>query len=66
MLTSTAGKAAISLGASGVLTDPNADARSWVWGHLYGDGELAITTSAKPEASCALTCSGRICTNAHC
>ncbi|MBP3885797.1 MAG: hypothetical protein J6D54_12800 [Olsenella sp.] len=63
--TSTAGKAALSLGSSGVLTDPNADARTWVWGHLYVDGELVIKASDTPEASRALTCSGRVCTNAH-
>ena len=63
--TSTAGKSALTLGSSGVLTNPNGDTRTWVWGHLYGDGELVLTTSDTPEASRALTCSGRVCTSAH-
>ena len=62
---SSAGRAALALGSTGVLTDPNNDARTWAWGHLYADGELVITASSTPEASRALTASGRVCTNAH-
>ena len=63
--TSTSGKAALSLGSSGVLTDPSADSRLWVWGHLYDDGALEVTASSTPDPSRTVLCTGRVCTNAH-
>ena len=61
----TAGKAALSLGSSGVLTDPQNDQRVWVWGHLYGTGELEVTTSAAADPSREVLASGRVCVNCH-
>lgn len=61
----SAGAAALSFGSSGVLTNPAQDQRVWVWGHLYSDGELEITTSSATSALRVVEVSGRICVNAH-
>ena len=37
----TSGASVCKLGAGGVLTDPNNDARTWFWAHYYADGERA-------------------------
>lgn len=61
----TAGKAALTFGSSGVLTNPAQDQRTWAWAHLYGTGALEITSTATPDATRELVATGRICTNAH-
>lgn len=38
VVSDTAGKTTFSFGASGVLTNPSQDQRTWVWGHLYDSG----------------------------
>ena len=63
--TSTAGKAALTLGSSGVLTDPQNDQRVWAWGHMYGTGELEVTASATADATREVLSSGRVCVNCH-
>ncbi len=55
----------IAYGEEGVLTDPAADAREWVWCHLYADGELVVTTDPEPDAGRALSMSGRMCATAR-
>ena len=60
----TSGATVCKLGAGGVLTDPNADTRTWFWGHFYEDGEAVLTATSTPEANRALRASGRICANA--
>lgn len=62
---STAGRAALSFGSSGVLTDPANDQRTWVWAHLYDTGALEITGSSSPDANRTALASGRVCSNAH-
>lgn len=62
---SSAGASALSLGSAGVLTDPNADSRTWVWAHQYGDGDLVVTTDDELETNRVLVSTGRICINAH-
>ena len=59
--TNTSGASVCKIGAGGVLTDPNNDARTWFWGHFYEDGEAVLTATATPEANRALRASGRIC-----
>ena len=49
------------LGAGGVLTDPNSDARTWFWAHYYADGEGVLTATSTPDATRELVASGRIC-----
>ena len=56
--TNTAGKAALSFGASGVLTNPANDRRTWAWAHLYAGGALEITGTAVPDATWVLPSSG--------
>ena len=63
--TNTAGKAALTFGASGVLTNPANDQRTWAWAHLYAGGALEITGSATPDATREVLGTGRVCTNAH-
>lgn len=63
--TYSAGASALSLGGSGVLTDPANDGRTWLWAHLYGDGDLEITTVEAPATQRVVVASGRICANAH-
>ncbi len=61
----TTGKSALSFGASGVLTNPANDQRTWVWAHLYAGGALEVTGSATPDATREVLASGRVCANAH-
>ena len=63
--TNTAGKTALSFGASGVLTNPANDRRTWAWAHLYAGGALEITGTAVPDATREVLATGRVCTNAH-
>ncbi|WP_417118844.1 hypothetical protein [Olsenella phocaeensis] len=49
------------LGAGGVLTNPNADNRTWFWGHFYADGQAVLTATATPDSTRELLASGRIC-----
>lgn len=62
---STAGKAAVSLGSSGALTNPANDQRTWVWGYLYDDGALEVSASSVADASREVLYGGRVCCNAH-
>ncbi len=62
--TSTSGAAVCKLGAGGVLTDPNADGRTWFRAFYYADGEGVLTAATAPEAGRELVASGRICANA--
>ena len=57
----TSGASVCKLGIGGVLTDPNADARTWFYAHFYADGEGVLTATATPEANRQLLASGRIC-----
>ncbi|MBR3314833.1 MAG: hypothetical protein IKG18_11920 [Atopobiaceae bacterium] len=63
--TNSAGKAALSFGASGVLTNPANDQRTWAWAHLYERGVLEITSTQTPDSQRQVLASGRVCTNAH-
>lgn len=47
--------------SGGVLTNPEADARTWFWGHYYEDGEAVLTASSTPDPARTLRTSGRIC-----
>lgn len=49
----------------GVLTDPSRDARRWLHGFAYADGELVISSSPVPEAGRGLLAQGRHCANAR-
>ena len=62
--TMTSAGSVCKLGAGGVLTDPNADARTWFWAHFYDDGGAVLTATSTPDASRTLVASGRICANA--
>lgn len=57
----TSGASMCKLGAGGVLTDPNNDARTWFWAHYYADGEGVLTATSTPDATRELVVSGRIC-----
>ena len=57
----TSGASVCKLGAGGVLTDPNADQRTWFWAHYYADGEGVLTASLTPDPTRELVASGRIC-----
>ncbi|MBQ9003861.1 MAG: hypothetical protein IJ087_18600 [Eggerthellaceae bacterium] len=59
--TTTSGASVCKLGAGGVLTDPNADARTWFYAHFYEDGEAVITATQAPDSSRTLRATGRIC-----
>ena len=54
-----------SFGEDGALTDPAADAREWVFCHLYADGEIVFTLDDEPAAGRALCMSGRMCATAR-
>lgn len=58
---STSGASVCKIGTGGVLTDPNADARTWFWAHFYDDGEAVLTASSAPDPTRTLRASGRIC-----
>ena len=57
----TSGASVCKLGTGGVLTDPNADQRTWFWAHYYADGEGVLTASPTPDPTRELVASGRIC-----
>ena len=57
----TSGASVCKLGTGGVLTDPNADQRTWFWAHYYADGEGVLTASPTPDPMRELVASGRIC-----
>lgn len=57
----TSGASVCKLGAGGVLTDPNANSRTWFWGHFYADGQAVLTASSMPDGTRTLLASGRIC-----
>ena len=59
------GASHLSYGEEGALTDPAADAREWVFCHLYADGELVVTLDEESEAGRALCMSGRMCATAR-
>ena len=59
--TNTSGASVCKIGTGGVLTDPNNDARTWLYGHFYEDGEAVLTATSTPDANRALRASGRIC-----
>ena len=59
------GASHLSYGEDGALTDPAADAREWVFYHLYADGEIVFTLGDEPEAGRALCMSGRMCATAR-
>ena len=61
MPSQTSGVSVCKLGAGGVLTDPNNDARTWFWAHYYADGEGVLTATATPDATRELVASNRIC-----
>ncbi len=52
------------LGTGGVLTNPNADNRTWFWAHFYDDGGAVLTAASTPDSLRTLVASGRICANA--
>lgn len=60
----TSGASVCKLGAGGVLTDPNNDARHWFYAYYYADGEGVLTASSTPESGRELVASGRICAEA--
>lgn len=53
---STSGASVCKIGAGGVLTDPNNDARTWFYGHFYENGEAVLT--ATPYARCHARAAG--------
>lgn len=62
--TSTSSASVCKLGAGGVLTDPDADSRTWFRAFYYADGEGVLTAATVPEAGRELVASGRICASA--
>ena len=58
MPSQTSGVSVCKLGAGGVLTDPNNDARTWFWAHYYADGEGVLTATSAPDSTWALPTSG--------
>ena len=63
--TQSEGAGALKLGDKGVLTDPAADARTWVWGAVYSDGALEVSASPAVEAGREVLAHGRACTIAN-
>ncbi len=59
------GASHLSYGEDGALTDPAADAREWVFCHLYADGEIVFALDDEPAAGRALCMSGRMCATAR-
>ncbi|MBQ9000625.1 MAG: hypothetical protein IJ087_02080 [Eggerthellaceae bacterium] len=57
----TSAASVCKLGAGGVLTDPNADARTWFHAFFYDDGGAVISASSAADSSRTLVASGRIC-----
>ncbi|EHF02170.1 hypothetical protein HMPREF1008_00876 [Olsenella sp. oral taxon 809 str. F0356] len=52
------------LGDGGLLTDPAADHRVWVYGYLYDDGELVVQATSCVDSARTLLAGGRLCANA--
>ncbi|ERI04009.1 hypothetical protein [Atopobium sp. oral taxon 810] len=48
----------------GLLTNPAADQRTWIYGYLYSDGELVVQASASADSARSLLAGGRLCANA--
>lgn len=61
----TFGKSYLKTGSGGLLADPADDERTWVWGHLYEDGGLVVTTSGTAEGGREALASGTLCANAR-
>ncbi|MCF6413497.1 hypothetical protein I7648_07250 [Collinsella tanakaei] len=59
--TSTSAGSVYKPGTGGVLTNPNADSRTWFYGHFYADGQAVLTATATPDATRELLATGRIC-----
>lgn len=62
---SVEGVGALGFGEGGVLVDPDADAREWLWGHVYSDGTLEIGASEAADSARTLVGSGRVCAQAR-
>lgn len=60
----TDGASAFAISAMGVLVDPAADARQWVYANLYDDGELVVRSEEGAEAGRGVLASGRLCCQA--
>lgn len=54
-------KEQLVVGDKGILIDPDNDARVWLHGYLYSDGELVLTMDAQADPSRTLAASGRAC-----
>ena len=54
-----------NLGYDGVLADPDADGRAWLWGHVYSDGLLTVGASEAADAARTLAAKGRVCLTAR-
>lgn len=52
------------LGDGGLLTNPSADQRTWIYGYLYSDGKLVVQASSGADTSRTLLAGGRLCANA--
>lgn len=52
------------LGAGGVLTNPNNDAREWCKVFAYSDGSVVVTRNGTVDANKTLLASGRLCASA--
>jgi hypothetical protein len=60
----TSGASVCKLGAGGVLTNPDADARVWIWGTVYDDGVLEVAAASAVDATRSVVSHGRLCTTA--
>lgn len=63
--TQTTSATALRHGDGGVLTNPHADTRPWVWGTVYADGTLEVSVSADVEPWRGVLAQGRACTIAN-
>lgn len=63
--TNTTAATALRHADGGVLTDPRADTRPWVWGTVYADGVLEVSASSSVEAGREVVAHGRACTIAN-
>lgn len=61
---SSSGATVCKIGAGGVLTNPNADTRTWFRAFFYADGEAVLTAATTPETGRTVLASGRICATA--
>ncbi len=62
--TTTSGYSVCKVGAGGVLTDPSSDKRRWIYGELFGDGELAISVGGTSAKGREVLAAGMLCANA--